>query len=311
MSKISLFLSNSRQCMCCYRDLKNFDRFNFVIHSLIYLVVSKLKNINQLIQNTNNLDDKILKSNIETSSSNNTNNDTNTEKSKETSNEENSSDKQSKEKSEDVKKTENEGTAKSEAKEASEKEEKDTVKSEEKSKAETKESSEAEPSQSAENQVKPIDDPNKLQEEIWILPELEKLLIFISKIFLLNFPLYIAYKHGVHGSRIDDITQQEAQTLSMFCDIHDSEIPVYLYRNVTVFCSSGGFGAMAHCFEMADLPVSTAHACTVAISNIKLWLNYRSIIQLFVPLRIKVLQYMCKLSDQDLRSSATKSMAGA
>ena len=146
-------------------------------------------------------------------------------------------------------------------------------------------------------------------EELWILPELEKVLLFISKIFLLNFPLYVAHKHGVHG-RIDEITQQEAQTLSMFCDIHDSEIPVYLYRNVTLFCTTGGFGSMAHCFELADLPVSTAHACTVAISNIKLWLNYRSILQLFVPLRIKVLQYMCKLSDQDLRSPATKSMAG-
>lgn len=66
---------------------------------------------------------------------------------------------------------------------------------------------------------------------------------------------------------------------------------------------------MLQCFELANLPVSTAHACTMAISNIKLWLNYRSIVQLFVPLRIKILQYMCKLSDQDLRSTATKSMA--
>jgi len=67
---------------------------------------------------------------------------------------------------------------------------------------------------------------------------------------------------------------------------------------------------MKLCFEQNNLPVSTAHAITAAVSNLKLWLNYRSIIQHFVPLRIKVLQYMCKLADQDLRSQATKSMAG-
>lgn len=145
-------------------------------------------------------------------------------------------------------------------------------------------------------------------DEIWTVLELEKVLIFISKVFLLNFPLYIAHKHGVHYGH--ESTQQEIQSVSMFCDIHDTEIPVYLYHNVTLFCSAGGFGAMTQCFEISDLPLSLAHACTVAISNIKLWLNYRSIVQLFVPLRIKVLQYMCKLSDQDLRSQATKSMAG-
>jgi ubiquitin carboxyl-terminal hydrolase 34 len=255
--------------MCCYRDLKNFERFNFVIHSLIYLVVSKLKNIKELIQNTNAFIDKNLKSNIEGSE------DSETPKEKE--------------------KPAEQPAAVEEPKKSEESSE--TV-------AEPQE-----PSTSQENPAKSEASPEEPKEEIWILPELEKLLIFISKIFLLNFPLYIAYKHGVHGSRIDDITQQEVQTLSMFCDIHDTEIPVFLYRNVTLFCTSGGFGAMAHCFELLDLPVSTAHACTVAISNIKLWLNYRSIIQLFVPLRIKVLQYMCKLSDQDLRSPATKSMA--
>lgn len=256
--------------MCCYRDLKNFERFNFVIHSLIYLVVSKLKSIKQLIQNTNAFNDKILKNNIDESNKSSEDSDVPGEKPAEP--------KEEPAKPED--------TPENVAQEPQE------------------------PSTSQENPVKSDSPPEEPKEEIWILPELEKLLIFISKIFLLNFPLYIAYKHGVHGSRIDDITQQEAQTLSMFCDIHDTEIPVFLYRNVTLFCTSGGFGAMAHCFELLDLPVSTAHACTVAISNIKLWLNYRSIIQLFVPLRIKVLQYMCKLSDQDLRSPATKSMAG-
>lgn len=100
-----------------------------------------------------------------------------------------------------------------------------------------------------------------------------------------------------------------SQNLSMFCDLHDSEIPAFLLRNVTLFCNNGGFTAMIACFGLANLPVSTAHAITAVISNLKLWLNYRSVVQLFVPLRVKILQYMCKLSDQDLRSPATRSMA--
>lgn len=145
-------------------------------------------------------------------------------------------------------------------------------------------------------------------EEPWILPEVEKLLLLVSKVFLLNFPLYIAYKHGTHA-RLDDISAEEAQHLSIFCDLHDNEIPVYLLRNTSLFCNSNGFAAMILCFDQPDLPVTTAHAITATVSNIKLWLHYGCIVQLFVPLRSKILQYMCKLSDQNLRTTATRAMA--
>lgn len=243
--------------MCCYRDLKNFDRFNFVIRSLIFLIVVKLKDIKTLIANTTKLE---LKAAAELTAAKNNDSSTPVEP----------CEKSTEEIPEEVsQKTDN---------------------------------------QTADKKSK-SDDGKEKNDDIWILSDIEKALIFVSKVFLLNFPLYVAHKHGIHG-RIDEITPQDLQSLSMFCDIHDTEIPVYLYRNVTLFCTAGGFAAMLHCFEISNLPVSTAHACTMAISNIKLWLNYRSIVQLFVPLRIKILHYMCKLSDQDLRSSATKSMAG-
>jgi ubiquitin carboxyl-terminal hydrolase 34 len=223
--------------MCCYRDLKNFDRFNYIIRSLIYLIVNKLKDIKNILSNSSKGDE---------------------------------------------------------------------LPAQQSQKANDDESKDKEVVENAKEKVEP---KRTLSDEQWTVVELEKVLIFISKVFLLNFPLYIAHKHGVHYSGHES-SQQEIQTVSVFCDIHDTEIPVYLYHNVTLFCSAGGFGAMTQCFELQNLPLSLAHACTVAISNIKLWLNYRSIVQLFVPLRIKVLQYMCKLSDQDLRSPATKSMAG-
>jgi len=145
-------------------------------------------------------------------------------------------------------------------------------------------------------------------EEPWILPEVEKLLVLVSKVFLLNFPLYIAHKHGMH-SRLDDLQAEEAHHLALICDLHDNDLPIFLLRNVSLFCNSGGFGAMSLCFEHPDLPVSTAHSMTAAVSNVKLWLNYHCNTQLFVPLRSRILQYMCKLSDQSLRSAATRAMA--
>lgn len=143
--------------------------------------------------------------------------------------------------------------------------------------------------------------------ETWTLPEFERLLILLAKTFLLNFPLYIAYKHAVQ--RLDEISPQDAQNLSIYCDLHENEMPIYLLRNVTLFCSAQGFVHLSDCFDVPNLPVSTAHAITAVVSNLKLWLNYRSIVTLFVPIRSKILQYMCKLADQDLRSPATKSMA--
>lgn len=262
--------------MCCYRDLKNFDRFNYVIQSLIVLVVTKLKDMKTLIANTEKLELK----NLEIDKNNESNVASVTDE---------AADKQN-----DVEHT---TAAIIKPSEPNEKLKIDSDDGDEnKSKIDCV---------SIDNKK----DDNSKMDDVWILPDLERVLLFISKVFLLNFPLYVAHKHGVHG-RIDEISQQEIGQLAAFCDIHDTEIPVYLYRNVSLFCTNGGFTAMAAGFELPNLPVSTAHACTVAISNIKLWLNYRSIVQQFVPLRIKVLQYMCKLCDQDLRSPATKSMAG-
>lgn len=120
--------------MCCYRDIKNFERFNLIVQSMICLAVLQLKNIQTLVA--------ALKPPNPTS--NNNNNDSNST---------------------------NDTTV-------------DTV-------VEKKEED-------------PKNDSN------WTLKEVEQLLILISKAFLLNFPLYIAYKHGVH-SRLDDISAQEAQ----------------------------------------------------------------------------------------------------
>ena len=54
-------------------------------------------------------------------------------------------------------------------------------------------------------------------------------------------------------------------------------------------------------FFFQDLPPSLAHALISILCNVKLWLNYRAVPQLFTPVRTNALRYMCELSDAELR----------
>lgn len=166
----------------------------------------------------------------------------------------------------------------------------------------------------SENETKKTDteknEKTKTTEDLTRFQDCEKLFSLVSKIFLLNFPLYAAFKHSMQ-SKLEEITQQELQNLNSFCDLHDSEIPIYLLRNVALFCRTGGVHAMTLCFQYLtpeNLPVSTAHSIIAVVCNLKLWLNFKTMLQLLVPLRSRVLRYMCKLSDQDLRTPLIKSM---
>lgn len=246
--------------MCCYRDVKNFERFYLVVQSILCLSVCQLKQ----------LKDELI----------------------------------------EAAKTpvpENVDKQKQEAPIPPKSEEKDTEDLEpppEPDKPATPEKKE-EP-----NNEKPstsIDDT-----EVWPIQQKEKLMHIVSKIFLLNFPLYLACKHSAL-SRLDDLSATEISNLSSYCDLHDTEIPAYLLRNVSLFCKLGGVCAMTSVFEHATpatLPLSMAHAVVAAVGNLKLWLNFRVVAQLFMPLRSKILKYMCNLEDKDLRVPAVKSMAG-
>ncbi|KAM8704007.1 hypothetical protein ACLKA7_008606 [Drosophila subpalustris] len=291
-----------RQCMCLYRDNKNYDRFNLVVQSLICLTVQHLKHIDHLIDSYKRLtasaaqvvaqaqrkpaSDKLDK---ESHNDNDTNNDNENKHKESTSSSSPTSSRASDDKG-----------ALAEA----------TGDEENRASGDGPGPPKKLPSTPPPAPAPPTSSKTHPQytEEPWILPEVEKLLVLVSKVFLLNFPLYIAHKHGMH-SRLDDLQAEEAHHLALICDLHDNDLPIYLLRNVSLFCNSGGFGAMSLCFEHPDLPVSTAHSMTATVSNVKLWLNYHCNTQLFVPLRSRILQYMCKLSDQNLRSAATRAMA--
>ena len=130
-----------------------------------------------------------------------------------------------------------------------------------------------------------------------------------------NFNLYIffkAYKLGCH-TKSDDLSQLESSSVNVFCEIADMEVPYFLIKNVTLFCKCGGFQLITKCFEdqtSESLSVSLAHSLTAIVCNVKLWLNTRSIMTLFVPVRSCILKYMCSLQDKDLRLPGIKNTAG-
>lgn len=147
--------------MCCYRDIKNFERFNLVVQSLICLTVVELKKAEALVE------EHLNRISAAAASVSNNNNISSTSSASDG------------------------GTSTLET--STEKKEESTIAVKE---------NEAEIDGMSSSPVK--------AEETFTLPELEKLLILVAKVFLLNFPLYIAYKHAVH-SRLDDISAQDAQ----------------------------------------------------------------------------------------------------
>lgn len=71
-----------------------------------------------------------------------------------------------------------------------------------------------------------------------------------------------------------------------------------------------GVQMIADCFDFQDLPIIIAHSLITIVCNLKMWLNVRSIITMFIPLRSKVLRYMCNMSDKDLRTPTIKLISG-
>ena len=54
--------------------------------------------------------------------------------------------------------------------------------------------------------------------EAWSIEEKNTLFMFVSKLFLMNFPLYMAYKHIVHPT-VEELSQQEATALNNYCEV--------------------------------------------------------------------------------------------
>lgn len=58
------------------------------------------------------------------------------------------------------------------------------------------------------------------KKEPWITEELERLLQFVAKVFMLQFPLYAGPKSA--GLRNEEVSAAEATQMAVYCDVHDS-----------------------------------------------------------------------------------------
>ena len=60
-------------------------------------------------------------------------------------------------------------------------------------------------------------------QESWTLDEKDKLFNFVSRVFLMNFPVYVAYKHTVHTT-LEELSTQEAAALNNYCELNVSAV---------------------------------------------------------------------------------------
>jgi ubiquitin carboxyl-terminal hydrolase 34 len=155
---------------------------------------------------------------------------------------------------------------------------------------------------------------------IWDLEDKDKLIHFVGKVFLNSFPSYVGYKAiklggGASNLTPDDLlTQGELVALSQWCELHEpSECCPYLFRNVALFCGIGGMEALTGALKNNNLDSLLLHQVNIMVNlatNVKVWLNFTTILRLYVPFRAAVLEYMCSLVDTELKSVNARNMAG-
>lgn len=162
----------------------------------------------------------------------------------------------------------------------------------------------------------------------WSSDEKEKLLMALVKTFSLSMPLYVTYKHLLFNqgryTRMKEcscswLSNDSLALLQLFCHsssqnvnqrIQDYDnLPIELLRNISHFIDLNGLNAIKICFSKStsdNLPLKISHVLFNIIVNTRLWLNMSVIQQKILPIRSLAVQYMCQLSEKDLRLVGTK-----
>lgn len=72
-------------------------------------------------------------------------------------------------------------------------------------------------------------------EDRWTHKQLETLFHLLSKVFLVNYPLYLPFKQPMHG-KIGDAGRDGF--FGQYCDLTEQDVSGYLLQNVDLFCRS-------------------------------------------------------------------------
>ena len=75
--------------------------------------------------------------------------------------------------------------------------------------------------------------PEEPAEEPWSPEEKDRLFQFVTRLFLMNFPLYVAYKHAMPSS-LEELSQQEVAALNNYCELAVSSVLVPVDRDTAV-----------------------------------------------------------------------------
>nr|XP_027200113.1 ubiquitin carboxyl-terminal hydrolase 34-like [Dermatophagoides pteronyssinus] len=144
----------------------------------------------------------------------------------------------------------------------------------------------------------------------WNDEDKERLLLLLSKVFQLSFPLYVTYKHSNY-TKNDELSPKELKILANYCDLSDYEMPIYLMRKIIYFIEHSGFKLFIDCFSKSDpnyLTISLANSLISTIQSLKYYFTLPSINNELVTLRIEVINYLCKIGDNDLRNLNNRGM---
>ena len=213
--------------MCCYKDGKNFEKFNNIIQVILNLSVNLVHSLSAKKGQDNestehNKDTPLTEKNAEQSKEDKTENNQTSD--------DNSSEKV-KESGDNAKMEMSTSEEPSEVKEqsSSEKNVEEVKDGEGVSKTSEQEvdlgggDKPKEKSSGSEDQNeladKKDDTGRKLaKDDHWTLEEKDMVFQFVSKVFLMNLPLYMAYKHLVHAS-LEELSPQETSALSNYCEL--------------------------------------------------------------------------------------------
>ena len=121
-------------------------------------------------------------------------------------------------------------------------------------------------------------------EEVWTLEEKDRLFQFVTKVFLMNFPMYMAYKHSVNTS-LEELSQQEAAALNNYCELSVSPHSVFLqypsqYSVITLTGNQHGLSPCAFCV----IAVSNYNLCIVALDYLDIVIDFTNYITFVIIL---------------------------
>ena len=207
--------------MCCYRDMRNFEKFNNIVQVMLNKAISFIQTLPKDCKDQQDEEKANSKQKEEGDKAKDTEKSDSCKTSKEVAANEKGSDSVGDQAPPDV-------DTKPSSKDKCDDKDKSVSDTNSRENKDSKENAKP-PSPSKEE-----DEEEDETEDPWTLDEKDRLFNFVSKVFLMNFPLYVAYKHTVQTT-LDELSQQEAAALNNYCELNVSTSTSHCHGLVFVF----------------------------------------------------------------------------